>query len=89
MQLHHLFLQLFVLSRGQAQILNIICPVELRVILSQLRLGRVGAQQGQCDKGTGKNAMDDVLPQLEAQKVPEEDVNQMLQMGLPAPPTHT
>lgn len=72
-QLHHLFLQLFALSRGQAQILNIVCSMELGVILPKLWLGCVGAQQGQCDKGTWENSTHNVLPQLETKKVPKED----------------
>lgn len=74
-QLHHLILQLFALSGGQAQITYIILSMELWVILSELWLGCVGAQHGQCDKGTGKNSSHDVLPQLDTQKVPGEDVN--------------
>lgn len=48
--------------------------MELWVVLSKLRLGCVGAQQGQCDKGAGKNTTHNVLPQLDTQKVPEDDV---------------
>lgn len=72
MQLHHLFLQLFALSGGQAQILHIVRSVDLWVIFSKLWLSYVGAQQGQCDKGTGKNTTHNVLPQLETQEVSDE-----------------
>lgn len=71
-QLHHLLLQLFALPGGQAQILHVVRAMHLRVVLAQLGLGSVGAEQRERDKGAGKDAAHDVLPQLETQEVSEK-----------------
>lgn len=73
-QLHHLLLQLFALPGGQAEILHVVRAVHLRVVLAQLGLGGVGAEEGERDKGAGKDAAHDVLPQLETQEVSEKHV---------------
>lgn len=44
----------------------------LGVVVPELPLQGVGAQQGVCDEGAGQPARSDVLPQLEAQQVPAE-----------------
>ena len=69
-QLHHFVLQLLRLTLGHFHLLGVFAAVHLGVILSQLRLQGVRTQQGQCDEGAGKSALQDVLPQLETQIVP-------------------
>lgn len=44
----------------------------LGVVVPELRLHGVGAQQSVCDEGAGQPARRDVLPQLEAQQIPTE-----------------
>lgn len=69
-QLHHFVLQFLGLTLGHFHVLSVFIAVHLWVVLTQLRLQGVGAQQGQGDEGTGKSALQDVLPQLETQVVP-------------------
>lgn len=69
-QLHHLVLQLLGLTLGHFHLLSVFIAMHLRVILSQLWLQGVGAQQGQGHKRTGQPAMQDVLAQLQTQVVP-------------------
>jgi hypothetical protein len=44
--------------------------VLLGIVVAQLSLHSVGAQQGMCDKGAWQPACDNVCPQLQAQVVP-------------------
>lgn len=68
-QLHDPLFQLTGLVWGEAELTDIVAHVFLGVIVPQLRLHGVGAQQGMRDEGAGKPACDDVRPQLQAQVV--------------------
>lgn len=70
MQLHHFVLQLFRLTRGYLHFFAVVVAMHLWVILAQLRLQGIGAQECQRDEGAGEAALQDVLPQLQAQVVP-------------------
>lgn len=84
MQLHHLVLQLFRLTRGYLHLLAIVVTMHLRVVLAQLRLQGIGAQESQRDEGAGEAALQDVLPQLQAQVVPAgfEHVKHLLRASM-------
>lgn len=69
MQLHDPLLQLPGLVGGKAELADIVAHVLLSVIVAQLSLHGVGAQQSMCDEGAGQPARDDVCPQLQAQVV--------------------
>lgn len=64
MQLHHLVLQLFGLTGGHFHFLGVFVSMELGVVLAQLGLQGIRAQQSQGDEGTRQAALQDVLPQL-------------------------
>lgn len=68
-QLHDPLLQLSGLVRGKAELADIVAHVLLGIIVAQLSLHGVGAQQGMRDEGAGEPACDDVCPQLQAQVV--------------------
>lgn len=69
MQLHDPLLQLPGLVRGEAELANVVAHMLLSIIVAQLSLYSVGAQQGMRDKGAGQPACDDVCSQLQAQVV--------------------
>lgn len=69
-ELHDLLLQFFGLVGGEAQLADVVAGQFLRVVVSQLRLRRVGAQNGVGGKGAGKTARHHVVSQLQAQVVP-------------------
>lgn len=68
-QLHDPFFQLPGLVRGEAELADIVAHMLLGVIVAQLSLHGVGAQQGVRDEGAGQAACDDVRPQLQAQVI--------------------
>lgn len=68
-QLHDPFFQLPGLVRGEAELADIVAHMFLSVIVTQLSLHGIGAQQGMRDEGAGQAACDDVRPQLQAQVV--------------------
>lgn len=53
MELHHPLLQLTGLIRGEAEVADVVGPVFLRVVVSQLGLNGVGAQQSVSDEWAG------------------------------------
>lgn len=53
-ELHDLLLQFFGLVGGEAQLADVVACQFLWVVVSQLRLRRVGAQHGVGGKGAGK-----------------------------------
>lgn len=69
MQLHDPLLQLSGLVRGEAELADIVAHMLLGIIVAQLSLHSVGAQQGMRDEGAGQPACDDVCPQLQAQVI--------------------
>lgn len=70
MKLHNLLFQLFRLVRGQFKFTDIIWAVQIRIVVSQLGLDRVGTQQSQSRKGTGQPPRNDVLSKLKTQVIP-------------------
>ena len=69
MQLHDPLLQLPGLVGGKTELTDIVAYMLLSIVVTQLSLHSVGAQQGMCDEGAGQPARDDVRPQLQAQVV--------------------
>lgn len=68
-QLHDALLQLPCLVGGEAQLAHVVAHVFLSVVVTQLGLHGVGAQQGVGDKGAGQAPRDDVSTELQAQVV--------------------
>lgn len=68
-QLHDALLQLSCLVGGEAQLAHVVAHVLLSVMVTQLGLDGVGAQQGVGDKGAGQAPCDDVGTELQAQVV--------------------
>lgn len=69
-QLHDPLLQLPGLVWGEAELTDIVAHVLLSVIVTQLSLHGIGAQQGVRDKGARQASCDNVCSQLQAQVVP-------------------
>lgn len=69
-QLHDPLLQLPGLVRGEAELTDIVAHVFLCIVVTQLSLHSIGAQQGMRDEGAGQPACDDICPQLQAQVIP-------------------
>lgn len=69
-ELHDLLLQFFGLVGGEAQLADVVAGQLLWVVVSQLRLSRVGAQNGVGGKGAGKTTRHHVISQLQTQIVP-------------------
>ena len=72
MQLHHSLLQLTCLVWREAEVVDVVGAVLLGLVVPQFGLDSVGAQEGVGDKRAGQTAGQDVVPQLQAQVVPEE-----------------
>lgn len=72
MKLHHSLLKLTRLVRGKAEVTNIVWAMFLWLIVSQFSLDSVGAQKGVGDKRAGETTRQDVVPQLQAQVVPDK-----------------
>ena len=71
-QLHHSLFQLTCLVGRKAEVADVVGAVFLRLVVSQFGLDGVGAQKGVSDKWAGQTTGQDVVPQLQAQVVPEE-----------------
>lgn len=69
MQLHHPLLQLPRLVGGEAEFTDVVRGVLIMVIVSQLRLDRVGTKKSVCDKGAWQSAREDVISQLQTQVI--------------------
>lgn len=69
-QLHHLLLHLPGLRGGELEVADVVEAVLVGVVVAQLRLQGVGAQQGVGDEGAGQPARGDVLAKLKAQEIP-------------------
>ena len=69
-QLDHFVLQLLSVIRCEAKLADIVAAVLVGVVVAELRLHGVGAQQGQGDERAGQSAWHNVIPQLQAEVVP-------------------
>lgn len=76
MKFHNLLFKLFSLVWGQFKFTDIICAVQIRVIVSQFGLHRVRAQQSQSRKGTRQPPRNDVLSKLKTQVIPLRNKNE-------------
>ncbi len=72
-QLQHFLLQLFGLVRGQTQVADVTGPLQLSIIVAQLRLNRVGAQHRVSGERTRQTPRNHVVPQLQTQIIPETE----------------
>lgn len=72
MQLHHSLLQLPCLVGCKAELVDVVGAVFVCLVVSQFSLDSVGAQKGMGDERAGQATGQDVVPQLQAQVVPEE-----------------
>lgn len=70
MQLHHPLLQLSRLIGRKAEIADVVGTVLVVVVVAELGLDGVGAQQSVRDEGARKPSRQDVVPQLQTQVVP-------------------
>lgn len=78
MQLHHPLLQLTRLVGSEAEVADVVGAVLLGLVVTQLSLDGVGAQQGVGDKRAGQTPGQHVIPQLQAQVVPGKMEAEML-----------
>ena len=69
-QLYHFVLQLFSVIWRKAKFANIVAAVLIGVVVAELWLHGVGAQQGQRDEWAGQPTWHDVISQLQAEVVP-------------------
>lgn len=69
MELHHPLLQLTSLIGGEAEIGDIVGAMVILVVVPQLCLNTVGAQEGVSDEWARQAAWQHVIPQLETQVV--------------------
>lgn len=72
-QLDHFVLQLFRVVWCEAELADVVAAVLVGVVVAELRLHGVGAQQGQSDKRAGQPARNDVISQLQAEVVPARE----------------
>lgn len=70
MKFHNLLFKLFGLVWSQFEFIDVVCAVEVRIVVPQLRLHCVGTQQSQSCKGTRQPPRDDVLSKLKTQVIP-------------------
>lgn len=75
MELHNLLFELLCLVWGQFKFADVVGAVQVGIVVAQLGLDRVGAQQRQRGEGAGQAPRQDVLPELQAQVVPGEKPN--------------
>lgn len=69
MEFHHPLLQLTSLIGGKAEIADVVRAVVVVVIVPQLRLNSVGAQEGVSDERARQSTWQHVIPQLQTQVV--------------------
>lgn len=69
MKLHHPLLQLSRLIGGEAKIADVVGAVVVVVVIPELGLNGVGAQESVRDEGARKAPWQDVVPQLQTQVV--------------------
>lgn len=69
MELHHPLLQLASLIGGKAEIADVVGAVVIVVVVPQLGLNGVGAQEGVSDERARQSTWQHVIPQLQTQVV--------------------
>lgn len=69
MELHHPLLQLASLIGGKAEIADVVGAVVVMVVVPQLGLNSIGAQEGVSDKWAWQSTWQHVIPQLQTQVV--------------------
>lgn len=69
-QLDHFILQLFRVIRREAELADIVAAILIGIVVAELRLHGVGAQQGQRDERARQPTRHDVVSQLQAEVVP-------------------
>lgn len=69
MELHHPLLQLARLIGSKAEIADVVGAVVILVVVSQLGLNSVGAQEGVSDERARQATWQHVIPQLQTQVV--------------------
>lgn len=79
MELHNLLFELLCLVWGQFKFADVVGAVQVGIVVAQLGLDRVGAQQRQRGEGAGQAPRQDVLPELQAQVVPGGKTKHCLQ----------
>ena len=72
-ELHHLLLHLAGVAGGEVEVADVVSAVLVGVVVAQLRLQGVGAQERVRHERARQAARRDVLTQLQAQQVPEEE----------------
>lgn len=72
MKLHHSLLELASLVGGEAEVADVVRAVLLWLVVAQFGLDSVGAQQGVGDERARQATGQDVVPQLQAQVVPDQ-----------------
>lgn len=72
-QLDHFVLQLFSVVWRKAEFADVVAAVLIWVVVAELRLHGVGAQQGQRDERAGQPTRNDVISQLQAEVVPARE----------------
>lgn len=83
-QLDHFVLQLLRVVWREAELADVVAAVLVRVVVAELRLHGVGAQQGQGDERAGQPTRHDVISQLQAEVVPARE-NQCSSDRAPSP----
>lgn len=78
MQLHHSLLQLSCLVGCKAKVTNVVWAVFFRLIVSEFSLHSVGAKKGVGDERAGETTGQYVVPQLQAQVVPDDSKEKKL-----------
>lgn len=69
-QLHNFILQFFRVVWSEVELTDVVAPTLLRIVVSQLGLHCVGAQQGKSHKGAGQPSGHNIISQLQAEVVP-------------------
>lgn len=69
-QLDHLIFQLLSVIWRKAKFADVVTAILIGVVVAELGLHGVGAQQGKRDEGAGQPAGHDVVSQLQAEVVP-------------------
>lgn len=70
MQLDHFIFQLLSVIWRKAKFADVVTAILVGVVVAELGLHGVGAQQGKRDEGAGQPAGHDVVSQLQAEVVP-------------------
>lgn len=85
-QLDHFILQLFRVIWREAELADVVAAVLVGVVVAELRLDGVGAQQGQRDERAGQPTRHNVISQLQAEVVPATEHRSGLESAPPSLP---